>query len=129
MFRSKFNRWYLLLQWIAVSPIFFRINWTNKTIPYVKVHCGEDLDICIQWLRHFQACPLPPPPPPPSPSPEIFVGLFSLKSCSKSQTERTAGSNINLTMGRKILEMLLHEDKAKIVSMKDAKKIENTSIY
>ena len=66
---------------------------------------------------------MPSAPPPPSPSPEIFVGLFSLKSYSKSQTERTAGSNIDLTMGRKILEMLLHEDKAKIVSMKDAKKL------
>ena len=68
------------------------------------------------------------PPPPLSPSPEIFVGLFSLKSCSKSQTERTAGSNIDLTMGRKILEMLLHEDKAKIVSMKDAKKLKKRQI-
>ena len=30
-----------------------------KRYPYVKVYCGEVLDISIQLLRHFQACLLP----------------------------------------------------------------------
>ena len=30
-----------------------------KRYPFVKVYCGEVLNISIQLLRHFQACPLP----------------------------------------------------------------------
>ena len=70
-----------------------------KRYPKVKVYCGEVLDISIQLLRHFQACPLPLSP---LSTLRDICSTFSLKSCSKSQTELTAGSNINLAIEPKI---------------------------
>ena len=70
-----------------------------KRYPFVKVYCGEVLNISIQLLRHFQACPLPLSP---LSTPRDICRLFSLKSCGKSQTELTASSNINLAIEPKI---------------------------
>ena len=44
-----------------------------KRYPKVKVYCGEVLDISIQLLRHFQACPLPSPL---SPTPGYLFDFF-----------------------------------------------------
>ena len=120
MFWNKFNRWYLLLQWVAVSPIFFRIDWTNKTISLCQSLLRWRFGHFYSIAQTFPSMPIANPLPPSPPS-EIFVRLFSLKSCSKSQTEGTAGSNVNLTIEPKIWRNASsREPEAKIVSLKDA---------
>ena len=59
---------------------------------------------CLDISKHAY-CPSPLSPPP-----GISVRLFSLKSCSKSQTDLTAGSNINFAIKPKIWRKLLHEE-------------------
>ena len=102
------------------SAIFFRIDWTNKTIPLCQSLLRWRFGHFYSIAQTFPSMPIANPVPL-SPPPEIFVRLFSLKSCSKSETEGTAGSNVNLTIEPKIWRNASsREPEAKIVSLKDA---------
>ena len=88
--------------WISKNPYHLpaslRLFFVTQVFKPLRKHNRTSHQTTSSHLTHL------------SPPPGISVRLFSLKSCSKSQTDLTAGSNINLAKEPKIWRKLLHEE-------------------